>query len=155
MHLNQESQRSRGGFIILKVLERYEMVKAKIHQVRAVISLWEIFARRAMLDTWCAHYELLPDLIPLLVLPQSTAHQRGWQGPESLFQSTRTGEIKPVHQPPALIFSLFSARPPTWTSTSKDVVLVLLRRQLTGENISFLGCVGGSSQAHLDGNVQF
>lgn len=55
----------------------------------------------------------------------------------------------------ALIFSLFSARPPTWTSTSKDVVLVLLRRQLTGENISFLGCVGGSSQAHLDGNVQF
>jgi len=34
---------------------------------------------------------------------------------------------------------------------SKDIVLVLLRRQLTAENASFLGSVGGSSQARLDG----
>lgn len=58
---------------------------------------------------------------------------------------------------PTPCFNLLSAgcQTPTWISTSKDGVLVLLRRQLTGENTSFLGCVGGSSQAHLDGNVQF
>lgn len=131
------------------------MVKEKINQMPAVISLWELLARRLVLDTWCAQDEPVPDLIPLLVLPHSRAHQTGWQGPESLSQGNRIVQVKPVHQPLALIFSLLNARPPTWISTSKAVVLVLLRRQLTGENTPFLGCGDGSSQAHLDGNMQF
>lgn len=61
------------------------MVEEKINQMTAGISLWELLARRPMLDTWCAQHELVPDLIPLLVLARSTAHQRGWQGPDSLF----------------------------------------------------------------------
>lgn len=145
MHLNRESQNTRGFYHLKSATgnilngQRKKSIRWQLYLVcGSSLPEGPCWTPGVHSMSWCNPWSLS------LCCP-----------PERMAGNRFPGEIKPVHQPPALIFSLLNARPPTWISMPKDVVLVLLRRQLTAENTSFLGCVGGSSQAHLDGNVQF